>query len=106
MTEDSLSRLFAETMRTSPSFASWVLGQTKFADHKDNSRLLYEEQAKRRPRPDNWWKDWWCPLPGLRVEGRQIDVFSCFEDLNTGLRYALNIENKKKNAGTSRRAAG
>jgi len=96
MKEDDLSRLFANSMRASSSFASWVLSQTKFAEVSEDSILLHGEQAARRPNPDNWWKDWWCPIPGLSVEGRQIDIFACFEIKSTGVRYALVIENKKK----------
>ena len=96
MTEDGLCRIFAEKVRTSPQFAAWIIGRSKFAQFSAASRLLYEEQVARRPKvkPQNWWRHWWCTIPGLN-EQRETDIFLTFETTGVPKRFAIHIENKK-----------
>ncbi|MCB1471004.1 MAG: hypothetical protein KDK08_28450 [Rhizobiaceae bacterium] len=90
MNEDVLCGLFAERVRSSPEFATWMLGHTKFADRASVVRLLAEEQSRRPGKA--WWRHWWCGVPKT---GRQseTDIFLVFE-MATGERFALHIENK------------
>jgi hypothetical protein len=94
LNEDALCRLFAEKIRNSAEFRSWVLDQTKFGGHSD-AILLHEEQAKSRPsvRADNWWRHWWCRIPSSGKEG-ETDIFLAFEAPRAKSRFALHIENK------------
>ena len=96
LNEDLLCRAFAEKIRHSAEFLAWVLGQTKFSAHQSNARLLYEAQVRSRPRvqPNNWWRHWWCKIPGSGKEG-ETDIFLAFEDVDTKMRFVLHIENKK-----------
>jgi len=89
--EDMLSRLFAERMRTDVAFAAWLVGKTRFA--ASPSKLLHEEQARKRPHvsADRWWRHWWCKIPHLGRE-RETDIFLVFG--NDRQRFALHIENK------------
>jgi len=92
-TEEQLSAAFADQMKHSPAFCSWVLGWTKFAELSSEMRLLHEEQLSLRKR-NFWWKDWWCKPPQLK-KGRQIDVFAVFKIININRNVALLIENKR-----------
>ena len=95
MTEDDHCRLFAETVRTSPGFIASLLSYTKFSGRTGRVRLLYEEQVAARPnvRSDRWWRHWWCKIPELGRE-RETDIFLVFEEMPSGARFALHIENK------------
>jgi hypothetical protein len=92
--EDVLCRLFAEMVKDSPAFATWVIGHTKFDPF--GVRLLHEEQMWRRPNidPKNWWRHWWRKIPELSQE-RETDIFLVFEHAELKHRFALHIENKK-----------
>jgi len=96
LNEDLLCRAFAEKIRRSAEFLAWVLNRTKFSEHRLSARLLYEEQVRSRPSvlPENWWRHWWCKIPGSGKEG-ETDIFLVFEVHETKKRFALHIENKK-----------
>ncbi len=95
MTEDQLSRRFAQEIVASPSFVDWVLGATKFAAYKSRVRVLHAEQLSRGPRKE-WWRHWWLKMPD--GEERETDIFILLEATDTGKRFALNIENKPEGA--------
>jgi hypothetical protein len=92
-TEEQLSSAFADQMKHSPEFCSWVLGWTKFRELSSEMKLLHEEQLSLRKRKF-WWKDWWCIPPQIN-KGRQIDVFAVFEIVSIKRNVALLIENKR-----------
>jgi hypothetical protein len=94
--EDSLSLAFANKLTDSPEFISWVLSQTKFAEHAKTAKLLSEEQAAART-ARFWWRNWWCHVPDLGEES-ETDIFLVFEDAKTGKRFSLHIENKIANS--------
>lgn len=97
MTEDELSGVFAESVKKSPQFCSWVLNRTKFGKLSDSVHLLHEEQLSIRPR-NFWWKDWWCNFPGQTKKGGQIDIFMVFAEIRDDRRrFSLHVENKKAN---------
>jgi len=93
--EDQLCSAFAEMLRRSSTFASFILGRTKFASYATNARLLHEEQMSIRPRKHSW-RHWWCHVPELRKD-RETDIFAVFEVevANSLFRFALHIENKR-----------
>lgn len=95
--EDDLCRAFAETVRQSEPFTRWLLRCTKFEAMADTALLLHDEQVGRRPKvdPTNWWRHWWCKIPHLD-RARETDIFLVFQDLATGRRFALHIENKNE----------
>jgi hypothetical protein len=92
-TEEQLSAAFADQMKQSPEFCSWVLQWTKFAELSSEMKLLHEKQFSLRMR-NFWWKDWWCKPPQLK-KGRQMDVFAVFEITGIKRNVALLIENKR-----------
>lgn len=94
-TEDQLCLAFAERMKDSPEFRSWVLNRTKFRNYEGRTRLLHEEQMTLRPRK-YWWRHWWCHVPELKKD-HETDIFMVFETIDTGQRFALHVENKKDN---------
>ncbi|MCF8469931.1 MAG: hypothetical protein K9G30_04045 [Parvibaculum sp.] len=90
--EDRLCHLFAERVKNSQEFQSWVLSQTKFGGYPNHVRLLHEEQMSIRPRKE-WWRHWWCHIPELNKD-RETDIFMVFENTETKRRFALHCENK------------
>lgn len=92
--EDALCRIFANRVRDSQDFNSWILSYTKFRGRKVS--LLYQEQMSARPKvkPENWWRHWWRKIPELNQE-RETDIFLVFEDRFDTSRFALHIENKQ-----------
>ena len=89
--EYELDLAFAEAVRTSETFAHWLLRQTKFAALVPETFLLHEEQRVRHPA--NWWRHWWCRVPELGRDS-ETDVFLVFENGVGGERFALHVENK------------
>lgn len=94
-TEDELCLAFAESVKNSPEFTSWVLSRTKFEKYGALVHLLHEEQMSIRPRKF-WWRHWWCHIPELKKD-RETDIFMVFEVTGSKQRFALHIENKKDN---------
>jgi|SRR5450755_20390 hypothetical protein len=99
LSEDQLCHVFANQIRDSPQFVSWLLGRTKkFAKHRaDDVKVLWEEQQKQRTSPAApWWRHWWmgkCKCSGC-IGGRETDIFVVFELIESNERFALHIENK------------
>ena len=94
-TEDQLCLAFAEQVKESKAFASWLLARTKFSADGASARLLHKEQMNIRPRKF-WWRHWWCHIPELKKD-RETDIFMVFEIDGSKQRFALHIENKKDN---------
>jgi hypothetical protein len=90
--ESELDSAFANKLRESPEFVSWLLSRTKFSEYGARVRLLDEEQASIRQRTF-WWKHWWCTIPEL-AEERETDIFVVFEIMDTRERFALHVENR------------
>jgi hypothetical protein len=102
--ESDLDLAFANKIKESPEFSSWLLSRTKFYEYQSLVRLLDEEQASIRPRKF-WWKHWWCSIPELPKAG-ETDIFIVFEIKDTNWRFALHVENKKDDSTFEEGQAG
>src|SRR5207302_304094 len=90
--EDRLNHLFAEMVRESLDFRSWLLRRTKFKKWQYSAHLLDEAVYLTKPRKF-WWRHWWCAnIPGCGE--KETDIFLVFEIPVTKKRFALHIENK------------
>src|SRR6266446_1022821 len=105
-TEDDLCRAFANKLKESPEFASWLLDRTGFSGDRSRARLLHEEQVRRRPHVDaeNWWRHWHSAQVKKSGRGQETDIFLVFEPTESKKRFALCIENKKRRVLSKREA--
>jgi hypothetical protein len=101
LSEDQLCHAFADQIKDSPAFVTWLLGRTKkFAKFTAvDVRVLWQEQKRKRTSPAApWWRHWFrwpgCNCDGC-VGGRETDIFVVFELVRSKERFALHIENKK-----------
>ena len=94
LSESQLDRAFADEIARSTEFARWVLMQTKFRDFAEELVLLNkeQEQARSTPKPENWWRYWWCGLDDKKQS--ETDIFLVFQHRHAGTRIALHIEDK------------
>ena len=90
ISEFDLDLAFAEAVRQSDVFQTWLVGRTKFASLVPDLRLLDKEQGQRKAK--HWWRHWWCRVPELERDS-ETDVFIVFENIG-GRRIALHVENK------------
>ncbi len=104
LSEDQLCHAFADQIKDSPAFVTWLLGRTKkFAKlGADDVTVLWREQKQKRTTPAApWWRHWFrwpgCNCDGC-VGGRETDIFVVFELVRSKERFALHIENKKSKA--------
>jgi hypothetical protein len=99
LSEDDLCQAFADQIKESPAFVTWLLGRTKkFSGLRaDDVRVLWEEQQEQRTSlAAPWWRHWWmgkCKCTGC-IGGRETDIFVVFELIESNDRFALHIENK------------
>jgi hypothetical protein len=93
MNEDELCEIFAKRVKEIPSFAAWILLQTKFSDHANSTRLLHEEQMSLRSRK-HWWRHWWCYVPELQKES-ETDVFMVLEAPGS-IPFAIRVTHRKQ----------
>lgn len=96
--ETSHAEPFAEALVIDPSFRSWVLGQTIFAEYADEARILNDEMLKNRSRTArNWWQSHYtekCRCFGCG--GKETDLLAIFETKSLN-RFALHVEVKHPN---------
>jgi hypothetical protein len=97
VSEDELCKAFADHIKDSLEFVSWVLGYTKFAALGSEVRVLWKEQKEKRTSPNApWWRHWHnpsCLCQGCRG-GMETDIFIVFELIDNKKRFSLHIENK------------
>ncbi len=93
--EKALDKAFDQELRTSPAFASWLLGKTKFSSRGG----VYVWSRADHP---------WCRMTvgeigdpfGAREVESETDIVAVFSDAD-GKRFSLHIENKRS-AGSFR----
>ena len=76
-----------------PSFRTWVLRQTKFADFAEGARILHEEMMAQRNATTYWRSHFTEKCRCQGCSGQETDILAVIEG-TTGTRFALHFEVK------------
>lgn len=88
---------FAEALRSSQEFRTWVLERTEFRRFASSATLLDAEmQARRSKTASSWWRSHWrsgCDCEGC-AGGQETDLLAVFSSPSS-YRFALHVEVKQ-----------